>query len=76
MDKKNNMFTTDWWLPEDQQWKNRQNVNPPNFMNIYESLAFMHNTKLKNQKKIIKKLERIEKKLDDLINKENENDGL
>ena len=64
MNHNDKMFKEDWWLPEDQQWKNRQNINPPNFMNIYESLAFMHNNNLEMQKKILEKLERIEKMLE------------
>lgn len=40
------------------------NINPPNFMNIYESLAFMHNKNLEMQKKILEKLEKIEKVLE------------
>ena len=60
-----NWFKEDWHLPEDQQWKNRQNINPPNFMNINEALAFMYNNNLDMQKKILEKLEKIEKMLEE-----------
>lgn len=47
--------------------ENRQNINPPinppNFMNLFESLAFMHNTNLEKQKEILDKLNKIEKML-------------
>ena len=41
------------------------NINPPNFMNINESLAFMHNKNLEMQRKILEKLEKIEKMLEE-----------
>ena len=65
MNHNDKMFKEDWWLSEDQQWKNRQNINPPNFMNIDEAIAFMHNNNLEMQRKILEKLEKIEKMLEE-----------
>ena len=73
MDKKDNIFTTDWWMPEKKQRKNRfQYFNQQNPINVYEYL----NTNLEKQNEMIERLERIEKKLDDLTDKvaEKEND--
>ena len=56
---------TDWdRILKQRSISEEYNINPPNFMNIYKSLAFMHNKNLEMQRKILEKLGKIEKMLE------------